>query len=224
MHEAAGARGCKCRRLRCGRGPPRRPGRPCRAGNRTSGPGRSARPGNPWRWQPRSARGWRVRHARRVARIRDRRRVVVVADEAGRRVGLRHQQRRGAVAAADLGHQRPVPQPSLHAFQRRDPFRDEVGRIARPEEALGAAEQRGIVLVRDHAQTGGPRPRPDSGNGTADPSSRRPPEGERLATASPPRAGAAQPALRRPAATPLIDMWMPRCTRSCTSPVSRCAR
>ncbi|MNT66701.1 hypothetical protein D3C72_2047840 [compost metagenome] len=51
------------------------------------------------------------------------------------------------MAAAHVRHRCARLEPRLHAVQRGNPFRNQVRRVARPEEALGAVEQRGIVLV-----------------------------------------------------------------------------
>ena len=45
----------------------------------------------------------------------------------------------------------PASSFALHAVERRDPLRDQVGPVAGPEEPLGAAEQAVVVLVPAHA-------------------------------------------------------------------------
>ena len=80
--------------------------------------------------------------------------MVVEAHEARRRKRLRHEDRRGAVTAADVGHPAALLELGLDALERRDPRRDEVDGVPRPEEPLGPFEQPGIVLVPAHALAG----------------------------------------------------------------------
>ena len=87
----------------------------------------------------------------------DRVRMRVEADEARRRIGLRHDDRRGAVAAADVGDARAGPQPRLHAVEGRDPRLDQVAEIRRAEEPLDAVEERVVVLVPADALAGAER-------------------------------------------------------------------
>ena len=92
-----------------------------------------------------------ARFLRRLVRALDRRRVVVEAEELGVRERLRHDDRRRAVAAADVGDLRAAFELLLHSVQRRNPLADQVGAVAGPEEPLGPAEQPVIVLVPAHA-------------------------------------------------------------------------
>src|SRR5207247_9123321 len=50
-------------------------------------------------------------------------------------------------APADARHLRAGPELPLHAFEGGDPGRRQVGVVIRAEEALGADEERGVVLV-----------------------------------------------------------------------------
>src|SRR5690606_10207463 len=72
---------------------------------------------------------------------RDGRLMEIVANELGIREGLRHNQRRSAVTATDVCHFGTAFKLCDHAFQRRQPLTDEVPLVARPEEALDAAEE-----------------------------------------------------------------------------------
>ncbi|MCY1362519.1 hypothetical protein D9M69_492420 [compost metagenome] len=54
--------------------------------------------------------------------------------------------------AAHVGHARAAFQKRLDAFERRNPLAHQVGRVAGPEEALGAMEQGHVVLVPADAQ------------------------------------------------------------------------
>lgn len=69
------------------------------------------------------------------------------ADDVGLREGARHDRRRGAVAAADIGDARAALEFLDHAFQRGQPGVDQVGLVAGAEEAFGAAEQALAVVV-----------------------------------------------------------------------------
>ena len=92
--------------------------------------------------------------ARRLARRLDRLGVVVEADEGrvGERLG--HEEGRGAVAAADIGHRRAPLELGDHAVERRQPLADQMRVVAGPEEPLGAAEQAGMMLVPADALAG----------------------------------------------------------------------
>jgi hypothetical protein len=81
----------------------------------------------------------------------DRRLVIVEADEAAVGEGLRHQDGRGAVAAADVRHLGAARELLGHAVQSRQPILHQEGRVAAAEEALDAAEQALVVLVPCHA-------------------------------------------------------------------------
>ncbi len=61
------------------------------------------------------------------------------------------------MAAADVGDARAGAQLRLDAVERRDPRVDEVGDVAGAEEALGALEQRVVVLVPADAGAGAER-------------------------------------------------------------------
>src|SRR5215211_1668153 len=73
--------------------------------------------------------------------------VVVGPGEGRPRVGLGHDDGRGAVAAADVGHPRARLELGLDAIQGRDPGRDQVGPVAGGEEHLAAVEDLGVRLV-----------------------------------------------------------------------------
>ena len=81
----------------------------------------------------------------------DRRLVVVVAHERRVREGFSEQKGRGAVPAADIGDDGAGLQLGLHALQGWNPLGDQVGAVARPEEPLGALEQRLPVFVPAHS-------------------------------------------------------------------------
>ena len=74
----------------------------------------------------------------------DRALVGVEADDGRRRVGLGEQQRRRAVAAADVGDVRAGGELGLDAVEGRDPGAGQVVEVAGPEEPFAAAEH---VLV-----------------------------------------------------------------------------
>src|SRR5690242_5314801 len=80
--------------------------------------------------------------------------VVVGPGEPGVRVLLGEQDGGRAEPAADVGHGRAGPQLVLHAVERRDPGRHEVGDVARPEELLAAGEDVLVLLVPAHPGTG----------------------------------------------------------------------
>jgi hypothetical protein len=58
------------------------------------------------------------------------------------------------VAAAEVGHARTGLELGLDALERRDPLRDDVGDVARPEEPLGALEEVVVVFVPAEALAG----------------------------------------------------------------------
>ena len=66
----------------------------------------------------------------------------------------RHQNRRRAVAAADVGHPRARPQLLDDAVERGQPRVHQVREIAGAEEPLGPLEQVVVVLVPAHALAG----------------------------------------------------------------------
>ena len=82
-----------------------------------------------------------------LARGLDRAGVVVRADEAAGRERVRHQQRRGAVAAAEVGDRGAALELGLDAVQRRDPLGQQVHQVPRPEEPLAAGEDVLVVLA-----------------------------------------------------------------------------
>ena len=84
---------------------------------------------------------------RALARRLDRALVVVGADERRVRERLRHQDRRGAVAAADVGHRRAALELLDDAVERRQPLGDQVGVVPGPEEPLAAVVHVVDVLV-----------------------------------------------------------------------------
>src|SRR5439155_24335618 len=98
-----------------------------------------------------------ARLTRRGFHALDRRRVVVEADERRARERFRHDERRGTVAAADVGDVRTRLELRLRAVERRDPLAHEVRLVRRPEEALRAAEERRVVLVPPDAGTAAKR-------------------------------------------------------------------
>jgi hypothetical protein len=77
----------------------------------------------------------------------DRPLVVVEPGEGRLRVGLGHDDGRGAVAAADVGDPRPRLELGLDPVQGRDPGLDQVGPVAWREEHLAAVEDLGVLLV-----------------------------------------------------------------------------
>src|SRR5580698_2740292 len=58
------------------------------------------------------------------------------------------------MSASDIGYVRATFELFDHAVQRWKPGRDQVGVVSGPEEALGATEQAGAVIVPAHAFTG----------------------------------------------------------------------
>src|SRR5208337_984188 len=84
---------------------------------------------------------------RQLLRASDRRRVIVKAKERRAWIRLCEKTRRCAEAASHIRNACTRTQHFLNSVQRRDPFRDEVGRIARPEEALGAGKEIGMVVM-----------------------------------------------------------------------------
>ena len=134
------------------RGAPRRPGRPCRAGSRTWSRGRSRRrcsrrPGatskTGRRRRPRVRGGGRPRSSPRGSRS-------PANSERGNACG--HQDRRGAVAAADVGDAGAALQPLDDAVERRQPRADQVRVVAGPEEPLAALVDVVVVLVPADAE------------------------------------------------------------------------
>jgi hypothetical protein len=87
----------------------------------------------------------------------DRGRVVVGPEEGAAGEGLRHQQRGGAVAAAEVRDRRPLLELLLHPVERGDPLAGQVHQVAGPEEALAAGEHVRVVLVPSHAGPGAER-------------------------------------------------------------------
>jgi hypothetical protein len=77
----------------------------------------------------------------------DRARVVVGADERRLRKGLRHQDRRGAVPAAEVRDARPTLELLRDALECREPRVDQVRVVAGAEEALAALVDVVHVLV-----------------------------------------------------------------------------
>src|SRR5204862_184200 len=124
---------------RAGRSPPRVPGRGWRGGRATC-----AAPSLRRWWRGRSWAGLQHDVERRLlgppAGGRDRLAVVVGADEVRLREGLRHQDRRRAVAAAHVRDGRAPLELLDDAVERGQPGGDQVRVVARPEEALAAVE------------------------------------------------------------------------------------
>src|SRR5207302_4522787 len=73
--------------------------------------------------------------------------VVIGTDERRLRERLRHQDRRGAVSAADVGDPRAALELRDDAFERGQPRADEIRVVAGPEEALAALVDVVAVLV-----------------------------------------------------------------------------
>ena len=73
--------------------------------------------------------------------------MVVRADEPAGRERVGHQQRRGAVAAAEVGDGRAALELGLDAVQRRDPLGQQVHQVPRAEEPLAAGEDVLVVLT-----------------------------------------------------------------------------
>ena len=73
--------------------------------------------------------------------------VVVRADEPAGRERVGHQQRRGAVAAAEVGDGGAALELGLDAVQRRDPLGQQVHQVPRAEEPLAAGEDVLVVLA-----------------------------------------------------------------------------
>jgi hypothetical protein len=99
--------------------------------------------------------------------------VVVVAGEARGRERLGHQDRRGAVAAADVGDDRAGLQLLDHAVERRQPVGDQMGAVVGGERPLRAVEQVVVVLVPADAAArlkalGDPLPAVDGGDRALD--------------------------------------------------------
>jgi hypothetical protein len=61
------------------------------------------------------------------------------------------------VAASDIGHPGASFQFRLDAFERRNPVRNQIGVVARPEEAFGAGEKTLRMLVPANAFPGSKR-------------------------------------------------------------------
>ena len=80
--------------------------------------------------------------------------VVVGADERRVGEGAGHDDRRGAVAAADVGDAGAPLELVGDAVERRQPRVDEIGVVARPEEALAALVDVMVVLVPAEAGPG----------------------------------------------------------------------
>src|SRR5205085_10956228 len=80
--------------------------------------------------------------------------MIVVADEFGIRIGLRHQDRACAVTAAHIGGASAAPEFFGDAIERRKPARQQIGVIAGAEEALAAVEETFVVLAPFHALAG----------------------------------------------------------------------
>ena len=81
----------------------------------------------------------------------DRRWVIVDADERRLRKRLGHQNRAGAMTAADVGDQRALREFVHGAIECRQPRRQEVDVIAGAEETLGPVEQALVMLAPLHA-------------------------------------------------------------------------
>jgi hypothetical protein len=73
--------------------------------------------------------------------------MIVEAEELRFRVGLRHDDRRGAVAASDIGDLRAGFQLRFNPVKGGYPVLNQVGVVARPEEVLGPGEKALRMLV-----------------------------------------------------------------------------
>src|SRR5262249_16701449 len=73
--------------------------------------------------------------------------MIVEADDLRPRKCASHQDRRPPMAAADVRSLGALFQLGADAPKGRQPLIDEVGRVARAKEPLGAAEETGAVLV-----------------------------------------------------------------------------
>ena len=94
-----------------------------------------------------------ARLAGALARGGDRVGVVVDPDEVRGRERLGQQDRRRAVAAADVGDERPGLELGDDAVERRQPLRQQVRAVGGRERALGAVPQVVVVLVPADAVT-----------------------------------------------------------------------
>ena len=88
-----------------------------------------------------------ARLGRRLARGGDRGLVAVHAEEGRPPEGLRHDDRRGAEPAPDVGHARPGPQLAHHPVQGGEPLAHQVGGVAGAEQPQRAGKQPVVVLV-----------------------------------------------------------------------------
>src|SRR5688572_13813809 len=86
-----------------------------------------------------------------LARVHDRRSVIVKAVEPALGVSLRHDDGRSPVPAADVGHLGSGFELLLYSAEGGDPVGDQVADVARPEEALGPLEQVVVMLAPEHA-------------------------------------------------------------------------
>src|ERR1700719_236420 len=80
--------------------------------------------------------------------------MVVETDESRARECLGHQNGRRAMATADVGNGNAAFEFFANAIECRNPFVDEMGGVAWPEEALSAAEQARVMLVPADAASG----------------------------------------------------------------------
>ena len=83
--------------------------------------------------------------------FRDRGFMEIKADECAVRIGLRHQQRREADAATDVGDLYTLFQPGLHAVERRDPALHDGVDIGRAKERAHRAEEAASAIAPSHA-------------------------------------------------------------------------
>src|ERR1700722_5306888 len=89
-----------------------------------------------------------------MARILDGPAVIIESDEPRLRKRFRHQHRRCAVSAANVGNRGPLGKFVPDSVESRDPPAQEILLIVRPEESLRSKEQIGIVLVPANAIAG----------------------------------------------------------------------
>src|SRR4051812_2207764 len=81
----------------------------------------------------------------------DRAQVIVKAEELGFRKRLRHENCRGAEAAANIADLRSCAEFLFHAIEGRNPERRQVRYVVRAEESLGAVKEVVMVLVPANA-------------------------------------------------------------------------
>ena len=86
-----------------------------------------------------------------LARVRDRRGMIIESVKLGVRIGLRHDERRGPVAAADVGNGCSGLEFPCNSVQGGDPLGDQVRRVPGPEKALRAFEKIMMMFAPEHS-------------------------------------------------------------------------